>query len=837
MKIKCIKNKRVLSVALFALLMIAGWTKTYAQESRTTRTNGELDYSTYDWQTNATAITRTIVWPDGKINFGYTMASQSNYADRGTGIGTYDAMNDVWIPSDGRVEAERTGFGSIARYGQNGIVVAAHTTSQCGIYIIQDKDNIVSNSAPAVSYLNPTYAPSWPNLMTSGPNRNIIHVVAASSSSSTSIPGAEGVNQPILYFRSQDGGQTWDKQNIVLPFMGPDYCINWGANKCYWMETTEDNCLALVVNNPWSDGMVIYSYDDGETWERKVFYKHPNPFGSFNPAFLYPRYTSCQWDSQHGLHVLYEFNGCLGEPGILNYFPAMGGVAYWNETLPYNENGTTQSAIPGNLTPGLPFVMDSAYLYNDIYNSWWYYPNATHEMWPEYIGYLPALDDDGNWEDPYTATQFNIVDRFLHGNYYNGVCSFPVLCMVPGSDDMVAVWCALDENHTDGSGNFYYKLFASYSSDGGSHWSNMKHLTNSSNFHSKECVYPQAAVVNNKLVIACQMDGTTGTFVQGNDSDPYDNYYQGLTFDLGELFLGQSQQLAAGWNWWSTYIELNGINGLAMLESSLGENGVIIKAQDSFVQNQEGQWAGPLTMLHNERGYKISVTEECTTSLAGAVALPENHPITVQPNWNWIGYPVTIQQTVGSALANFQPLDNDIIKGQNGFAMYRTNQWLPTNFMMKPGEAYMYNSTASGTKTLVFAQSKEALSSLSEECYWQPDRQAYPDNLSLIATVEIEGMEQRNEQLELGAFVNGECRGSAHLYYVEPIDRYVAFLTVTGQDDEQVEFRLMDESKATSTSHDHIIFHSNAIIGNLDHPFTIHFSSDFDTLFSAITNK
>ena len=184
MKVKFLQIKRALTATLFILIMLAGMTKMMAQDlmrvskdalmqpmqqkvidrdsglniesdvnnaipSRTTRTNGELDYTTYDWQSNGTAITRTIVWPDGKINFAYTMASQSNFSDRGTGIGTYDAVNDEWAPSYGRIEAEKTGFGSIARYGQNGIVVAAHTAVLCGVYIIDEfiSRNVFYNKA------------------------------------------------------------------------------------------------------------------------------------------------------------------------------------------------------------------------------------------------------------------------------------------------------------------------------------------------------------------------------------------------------------------------------------------------------------------------------------------------------------------------------------------------------------------------------------------------------------------------------------------------------------------------------------------------------------------
>ena len=494
------------------------------------RTDGGLDYSTYDWQTNAAARTWTHVWDDGKISFAYTIATNTSYSDRGTGIGLYNSNTGVWTHKNGRVENEKTGFGSIARYGSNGLVIASHTANQCGIYIATNKDNINTNSLSAVSYLNNTYEPAWPAVMTSGTNRNIIHVVAVGRN-----------NNRLYYFRSQNGGQTWDKANMVLPYTGTNYCSYWNSNTYYWMETTDDNCLTLVVNNPWSDGMVIYSYDNGETWQRKVFWHHPGINTTFSGMVLYPRWTSCQWDNNHKLHVLYEFNGFTGEPGSGSFYPRIGGVAFWSEAMPYRGYGVEYGFDPTNPNPpvhGQPFIMDSAYLFQDIYASWWLWSDASHEMWPEYVGYLTTLDDYGNWENPYDAISFNIQDRSLHGSYNSGICAFPVLCKVPNSNGLIAVWSAMDENNTDGNGNYYYKLFAAYSSNGGQTWSNMVHLTNSFNYQNSECVYPQAAIANNQLIIAVQMDAATGTNVSNSDTDPdpYDNYYQGLTFDLQSLF-------------------------------------------------------------------------------------------------------------------------------------------------------------------------------------------------------------------------------------------------------------------------------------------------------------
>ena len=497
--------------------------------------DGELDYTTYDWQTNCGIINRTIEWPDGTVNFAYTVSSNESYSDRGTGIGTYNANTGEWIPMGGRIENEKTGFGSIARYRDNSIVVASHNASTVGLFIVEDKDNLTPNSVAAVNYIPDNgIEPTWADVMTSGANRDIIHVLYTSYSQTGS---------PMYYARTSDGGQTWDKLDVVIPFLSSDYCSDWGSNIAYWLETTENNRLAFVVNNAWSDGMVIYSDDNGETWERKVFYHHPGINTTFTDIqVFYPRWTSAVWGADGELCLAYEFNGTTGEPGSGSYYPGIGGVAFWSENMPYYGQTVDYTPDPTNPmppTPGQPFIMDTAYLWNDIYASWWLWSDATHEMWPEYMGYLPALTDDGEVEpDPYNVMEFNIEDRSLHGAYNSGCVAMPYLCKVPGSDrELVAVWSAMDENNMESeTGNYYYKLFASYSGDGGLTWTPQQHITNDFMLQYTEHVYTQAAIVNNTLLVACQADGGTGTFVQGDDSDSGDNYYTGYSFDMMDLF-------------------------------------------------------------------------------------------------------------------------------------------------------------------------------------------------------------------------------------------------------------------------------------------------------------
>lgn len=550
-------------------------------EPNMTRTEAELDYSTYDWQTNAGQITRTITWPNGIANFAYTWASNTSYSDRGTCIATYDSNADEWIPLGGRVENEKTGFGSIARYKENGIVVAAHTADNLGIYIVEDKDEMTPNSQPGVLYTNDADF-THPSVMTSGPERDIIHVAAAK------FTAWEGdVYEPIRYWRSSDGGQTWDKERVELPFTTAEYGVNWGTNTYYWMETTEDNRLALVINNTWSDGMVIYSDDNGETWERKVFFSHPDIHGYWdeNSTLYDPRWTSCQWNANGELCMAYEINGTRGqatdEDG--SYIPGIGGAAFWSEYLPYNAEGTAQSAIPGNLTPGEPFVLDTAYLKNDIIWSYWWYSDATHEpMWPEFFGYVSTLDDDGFWEDPYEATEFNIDPSQalgdLHGHYNCGIVAMPILSMVPGTggNDMVVVWMMMDENNMDAD-RYYFKLFANYSGDGGLTWSTMVPLTNDFMFSNTEFAYPQATVIGTTLVVAVQADGSPGTYVQGEEGgsqNANDNYYQGMTFELNDLF--PNEGVGVGEVSHNTHLNLFPNPATSQLQVVLSQNAEIV---------------------------------------------------------------------------------------------------------------------------------------------------------------------------------------------------------------------------------------------------------------------
>ncbi|MBQ6769806.1 MAG: T9SS type A sorting domain-containing protein, partial [Bacteroidales bacterium] len=184
-------------------------------------------------------------------------------------------------------------------------------------------------------------------------------------------------------------------------------------------------------------------------------------------------------------------------------------------------------------------------------------------------------------------------------------------------------------------------------------------------------------------------------------------------------------------------------------------------------------------------------------------------------------------------LSGITPHNGDMLKSQNdGYASYLAGYgWYGSLSTLNPGMGLMYKSNAGADIVLTYPEggTRGDLKSnqTAEGNHWQPDLNAYPDNMSVTAIVELDGSELRSERYELAAFANGECRGSARLLYVEPLNRYMAFLTVAGDEAAGLNFGLYDtETGAVETQcFASLPYETNAIIGSFDEPYVVSFRS------------
>ena len=117
--------------------------------------------------------------------------------------------------------------------------------------------------------------------------------------------------------------------------------------------------------------------------------------------------------------------------------------------------------------------------------------------------------------------------------------------------------------------------------------------------------------------------------------------------------------------------------------------------------------------------------------------------------------------------------------------------------------------------------------------HWTPNPYQFADNMNVIAVIEINGEEQSNVNLELGAFCGDECRGSEMLAYYASLDRCMVFLTLYGQYGHEFNFRLYDHGTEREYDFDcenSITFVPNQIIGGLSDPYVFSFTGDVFTI-------
>ena len=285
----------------------------------------------------------------------------------------------------------------------------------------------------------------------------------------------------------------------------------------------------------------------------------------------------------------------------------------------------------------------------------------------------------------------------------------------------------------------------------------------------------------------------------------------------------QTMTLNEGWNWVSTYLDIDGNDGLNRIQKALGGNAQQIKSQLSFSSYNDGNWYGLMESASTEEMYMIMMLEEAQMSLNGNLVDPAEHPITLQNNWTWFGYILNEDMSLEDGLANFTPNSGDYVKSQLGFNTYYNGSWYgETELSFEVGKGYMYRNTSGAAKTLVYPSNNSKgryVGSTSVEKHWNVDVNKYPTNMSIIAVVNVDDEEMTD--YEIGAFSDGECRGSA-------LNRYLLFLTVHGEGNDEITFRYYDvvaDEEYDYVANEMIYYSADATIGTMPEPYTINFGT------------
>ncbi len=294
----------------------------------------------------------------------------------------------------------------------------------------------------------------------------------------------------------------------------------------------------------------------------------------------------------------------------------------------------------------------------------------------------------------------------------------------------------------------------------------------------------------------------------------------------------QSTHLEAGWNWISMSVAPSD-KSVSNVMKSVSDNLSMVKGKTSFAVTYNGLFVGKLNEMSNTKMYKVKVNEDTNWTLLGEKIDPTTCPITVVPNWNWIGYTPTYRLTLDDAFAGLNPTSGDVVKSSEGFAIYSGFEWVGSLTAMTPGKGYMYKSFAKDTLTFTYPSNKFALLSGSLRAatafnYTPVADNKYPNNMTIIAVVKNGTEKVRGA--EVAALVGEECRAVGR----SDEESALVFLTIAGEGSSDSILFMVEYGDKFLPVPKKILYEDDAMLGTLENPYEINLASTSVSEVSAL---
>lgn len=283
--------------------------------------------------------------------------------------------------------------------------------------------------------------------------------------------------------------------------------------------------------------------------------------------------------------------------------------------------------------------------------------------------------------------------------------------------------------------------------------------------------------------------------------------------------------LGEGWNWISHNVAM----ALDPFEV-FGENVVEVKSQtQSIIRDAKYGMVGNLTTMDATAAYKVKTTAADTQpyQLSGYLFPARADAITLKTGWNWIGYPLSQTQTITNALKNFTPQAGDFIVGQDASTEFDGTEWSDPDFVLTPGQGYLYKSVSEEAQELLFnvevtaeAKQRGIVAKAVSDSHWQCDKRRYPNVLPLTASL-ICGEETLDAtRYDVGAFCGEECRG------VGRVVKNKILMNVYGQGGETITFRVFDKETGETLSLQEQVSFVPDVLGSVKAPYLLTFDSE-----------
>lgn len=422
----------------------------------------------YDLQGNGFVANRMALFQDGTVGVTATFSHAGTAAapDRGTGYNLVLPDGELLFPDgpEARIEEEKTGWPSYAQWGEDGEIVVAHTG--VGTMVCYTREHKGEGEWTRHELPNPNLGVSaqeltWPRVITSGPNHNIIHVIAADQDSdNTAITYT-------YYLRSTDA-ENWEvgfmptlEENGEEGLYSADY---------YALAANGNTVAILLTGDIMAHTIILKSTDNGETWQRIIVWKNPyagmdwetdenSLFGEDN-AMYGPETGAICIDNNGMVHAAFSshhyYHAELGTSYNFYYGGSIDGIFYWNEEMYAETNGTiTPPVWDYEGSDGHVHVEGTDH---DCFRMWWPADNAGEYIARNFDQPLAGFIDPVFFQD-WSNDNFYYEDYY---SYWQGASALPAICVDESGAIAIAFSCPDGNREPDGNGKYLRGIFMSY---------------------------------------------------------------------------------------------------------------------------------------------------------------------------------------------------------------------------------------------------------------------------------------------------------------------------------------------------------------------------------------
>ena len=515
---------------------VGGWTHAGVSES-------------YDRQSTNAVYPMTKKHGDGFIASTWTTDDNPEFSgsavpNRGVGYAYSKDQGTTWSEQENRIGGIPLYGASYAQWGANGEAILARSSDSYehnGVQILnglvlltrenrgEGEWNITVVPYPEGASPDAGYVMAYARMTTSGDNHEYIHIM-----SPMILPENQqykGYYNPVFYYRTQDGGGTYEFEGALVPEMVGQ---QWDAHSKYpdgiTFSDAQGNTIACAFVDFGNDGYVLRSRDNGDTWESIKFFDTPvKPYiapSEYADTAYIPAQGCIALDNNGKIHVAFSVVMAMNseDEGSVSYFPGQwytSFLSYWNENM---------SPLDGKTD----FVYHKIYPILYDYFDWELsdeeklYVKSTVPQLPV-IGYFTPII---NYEHYF---KINTKENSWTEYYCTGdAFSFPQMTF-DRNNNLHLVYLGLLEEIYDEKCLFHHPFYTT-TWDGGETWTQTEYLVEKIDFIDMEFAYlTLAGTEPNCIYLRAQVDKYPGTYAGSEhvcQSEPSINYF--MHFYIGK---------------------------------------------------------------------------------------------------------------------------------------------------------------------------------------------------------------------------------------------------------------------------------------------------------------